>query len=167
MKKLILLNFLFFAVLSLYAQERAITTFILIRHAEKDLTQSTSDPDLSVEGKARAANLVNVLRQTDIHAVYSTDFKRTRQTVEPIANSKSVSVTLYDSKKNADIDAIIEKHRGETILVSGHSNTIPAFANYLIGEDKFKPMGDGEYGNIIVISMIEKGKNSKVVWLSY
>jgi hypothetical protein len=37
----------------------------------------------------------------------------------------------------------------------------------LIGEEKYKPMGDGEYGNIIVISLTEKSKNAKVIWLSY
>jgi broad specificity phosphatase PhoE len=108
-----------------------------------------------------------MLKQTEINAVYSTDFKRTKQTVEPLIGSKSLSLNLYDPRKNTDIDAMLQQHAGQTILVSGHSNTIPAFANYLIGEEKYKPMGDGEYGNIIVISLTEKGKNAKVIWLSY
>lgn len=148
-------------------QDTPITTFILVRHAEKDLTQSTSDPDLSADGKARATRLVEMLQQTDIHGVYSTNFKRTQQTVEQVALAKSLAVTVYDARNTADIDAMITKHAGQTILVSGHSNTIPAFANYLIGEDKYQPMGDGEYGNIIVVSLTARGKSAKIVWLEY
>jgi 2,3-bisphosphoglycerate-dependent phosphoglycerate mutase len=167
MRKLLAISVMFFATASLYAQDKAITTFILVRHAEKDLTQSTSDPDLSAEGKARALNLVNMLKQTEIHAVYSTDYKRTRQTVEPVAASKSLPIASYDPRKDTEIDAMLQKHAGGIVLVVGHSNTIPAFANYLIGEEKYKPMGDGEYGNVIVVMITEKGRNAKVVWLNY
>jgi hypothetical protein len=39
--------------------------------------------------------------------------------------------------------------------------------NYLIGEDKYKPFEDGEYGNIIIVSVTALGKNAKVLWLKY
>jgi broad specificity phosphatase PhoE len=167
MKKIILAFLLLVVSHFAIGQDKSITTFILVRHAEKDLTQSTNDPDLSPVGKARATRLVEMLKQTDIQAVYSTNFKRTQQTVEQVAQSKSLAVTVYDARNTADIDAMVQKHVGQTILVSGHSNTVPAFANYLIGEEKYQPMGDGEYGNIIVISITERGKNAKVVWLKY
>jgi 2,3-bisphosphoglycerate-dependent phosphoglycerate mutase len=167
MRKLIVTLGLIVLAFAANCQDKAITTFILVRHAEKDLTQSTNDPDLSPEGKTRALNLVNMLKQTEIHAVYSTDFKRTRQTAEPVAGAKSLSLNLYDPRKNSDIDAMLQKHAGQTVLVTGHSNTIPTFANYLIGEEKYKPMGDGDYGNIIIISVTEKGKTAKVVWVNY
>jgi broad specificity phosphatase PhoE len=150
-----------------FCQDKVITTFILVRHAEKDLTQSTNNPDLSSEGKVRATRLVDVLKQTDIQAVYSTDFKRTRQTVEPLAIARSLTINTYDARNNNDIDGMLQQYSGGTILVSGHSNTVPQFINYLIGEEKYQPMGDGEYGNIIIVSVIERGKNAKVVWLKY
>jgi 2,3-bisphosphoglycerate-dependent phosphoglycerate mutase len=151
--------------LTTFSQNKPITTFILIRHAEKDLTQSTPDPDLSAQGKVRANTLTNLLKQTDIQAVYSTDFKRTRQTLEPLATARSLTINIYDPRKNSDIDAILEKHEGQTILVSGHSNTIPQFANYLLGEEKYKPLEDDEYGNIIIVSVTARGKDAKVVWI--
>jgi len=149
-----------------FGQDKLITTFILVRHAEKDLTQSTSDPDLSAEGKARVTRLMKMLEQTDIQAVYSTNFKRTRQTIEPIAAARGIGVTTYDARSNADIDAMLKQHTGGTLLISGHSNTVPQFVNYLIGVEKYKPMEDGEYGNIIIVSVAEIGKNAKVVWLN-
>jgi broad specificity phosphatase PhoE len=148
-------------------QEKPITTFILVRHAEKDLTQSTSDPDLSAAGKARVSKLHDLLRQTQIDVVYSTNFKRTKQTVEPLAISRSLDLRLYDSKNDREIDAMFQKHRGKTILVSGHSNTIPALLNYLLGVDTYTPFDDGEYGNVVIVSLTEKGKDAKVVWLNY
>ncbi|MCU0398759.1 MAG: histidine phosphatase family protein, partial [Cyclobacteriaceae bacterium] len=60
---------LIFSALAVHAQE-SITTFILIRHAEKDLTQSTNDPDLSEEGKMRANRLAQLLAETEVSAIY-------------------------------------------------------------------------------------------------
>src|SRR5690242_7695936 len=116
MRKLLLILFLGIPLFA-KAQEKPITTFILIRHAEKDLTQSTNDPDLSAEGKARATRLVEVLKKTDIQAIYSTPFKRTQQTVEPLAISKGIQVGAYQANKMEEIDAIIKQHAGGTILL--------------------------------------------------
>jgi hypothetical protein len=53
MRKNLVAIFLFLSSAA-FSQEELVTTFILVRHAEKDLTQSTNDPDLSAEGKTRA-----------------------------------------------------------------------------------------------------------------
>lgn len=150
-----------------FSQEELITTFILVRHAEKDLTQSTNDPDLSTEGKVRADRLVEMLKKTEVRAIYSTPFKRTQQTVAPLASSKSLQVVSYLGNNVEEVDNILKQHAGETIVMAGHSNTIPQVVNYLLGEEKYRVMEDGDYGNIIVVSVITKGKNAKVVWLKY
>jgi broad specificity phosphatase PhoE len=167
MKKLLLLLVWITCAVPTTAQTKPITTLILVRHAEKDLTQSTSDPDLSPEGKQRAARLAKILQSVDITAVYSTEFKRTRQTVEAVAAARSLALAPYDARATRDIDAMLSTHAGGTILVSGHSNTVPQFLNYLIGEEKYKPMGDGEYGNLIVVSVSQRGLDAKVLWLTY
>ncbi len=161
--------FIFFLIvtgLCATAQEE-ITTFILIRHAEKDLTQSTSDPDLSVEGKIRAALLVDLLMKTEIQAIYSTPYKRTRQTVDSLAKFKGLHVLWYAANKLEEIDNMLKLHAGSTVLLSGHSNTVPMILNYLIGEEKYKVFDDGDYGNIIIVSVTKRGKKAKVVWLRF
>lgn len=162
---------LFFIMVACFAQaqenENVITTFILVRHAEKDLTQSTNDPDLSVEGKSRAIKLTEVLKKADIQAVYSTPYKRTQQTVQPLASVKGLHVMSYQANKMDEIDSMISQHSGSTVLLSGHSNTVPVILNYLIGEEKYKILDDGDYGNIILVSVTERGRNAKVVWLRY
>lgn len=166
MRKLFVILFVVFNTVA-YAQEKSITTFILVRHAEKDLTQSTNDPDLSAEGKARATRLSDLLKKTEIAAVYSTPFKRTQQTVGPVAQALSLNVVSYQPMVKEDVDLMIKNHAGKTILVSGHSNTVPNLINYLIGEDKYKNFTDDDYGNIVIVSIIERGKDAKVVWMRY
>lgn len=166
MKRLFILLFVAFCAAA-SAQEKVITTFILVRHAEKDLTQSTNDPDLSADGKTRAVRLNELLKKTDVAAVYSTPYKRTQQTVEALATEKGLKVISYQANKMDEIDTMIKQHAGGTVVVSGHSNTIPLVANYLIGEDKYKQFDDADYGNIIIISVAERGKNAKVVWMRY
>jgi broad specificity phosphatase PhoE len=166
MKKLFII-LLFVGINSVVsAQEKAITTFILVRHAEKDLTQSSNDPDLSADGKARATRLAEILKKTDIHSVYSTPYKRTQQTVEAVAAAKSLKVMTYQAK-NAEIDNMITEQAGGTVLLSGHSNTVPQTLNYLIGEEKYITFDDTDYGNLVIVSFTERGKNVKVTWLRY
>ena len=166
MRKLFIILFVAISCIA-FAQEKAITTFILIRHAEKDLTQSTNDPDLSAEGKTRAIRLTEVFKKTDIQSIYSTPFKRTQLTVEPLATAKNLKVMTYQANKMEEIDNMIAQHVGGTILLSGHSNTVPQILNYLIGEEKYKNLDDTDYGNIIIVTITERGKNAKITWLRY
>ena len=43
---------------------RAVTTVILVRHAEKNIDPDNPNPDLSPEGRARAKELVHILGGT-------------------------------------------------------------------------------------------------------
>lgn len=142
------------------------TTFILLRHAEKEMKKNTNDPDLSEAGKKRANRLALMLDKTHITAIYSSDYQRTRQTVQPLAQRKGLTVQTYVPNKEEDMDMILAKNKGGTILVAGHSNTIPQFANYLLGEPRYQTFDDGEYGNFLIISLIRRGEGVKVVWIT-
>lgn len=148
------------------AQDK-MTTFILIRHAEKAMEQSTNDPDLAPAGKKRAQRLADLLNEGEVNAIYSTPFKRTRQTVEPLAIKKGLTILDYEINKEEEIDKMIVAHEGGTIVVVGHSNTIPWMANKLLGVQKHHPWEDGDYDNVLVITVIERGKSAKLVWLNY
>lgn len=164
MKKIIF-GLLFFAVIQVgYAQ--AITTFILVRHAEK-VIESGSDPELKPEGVKRAEAFAALFSKASVDAVYTTNYKRTRNTVTPLANAKSLTVNTYSSMKTADLEGLLVKHAGGTIVIAGHSNTIPEIANVLVGEKKFEQFADDDYGNILVITVTTVGKDAKVVWLRY
>jgi broad specificity phosphatase PhoE len=128
------------------------TTFILVRHAEKE--NVANDPGLSPEGQARAMALAKLLGKQKIDAIYSTNFNRTKSTVKPLADSKALQITVYE--KQPDVAAM----KG-TVVICGHSNTIPALANQLIGKEQFKTFDESDYGNILII------KDGSVTHLRY
>lgn len=148
-----------------FSQEN-ITTLILIRHAEKG-DDGTKDPDLTEVGKQRSIRLMEMLKDQSIDAIYSTKFKRTQQTVAPLAESKNLGVLTYEASKPGDIDAILSQYRGGSVVICGHSNSIPWTINYLIGKEQFKDFEDKDYENFVVVSVVEKGKVAKVTWLTY
>lgn len=148
------------------AQSGAITTFILVRHAEKG-SDGTDDPDLKPEGMERAKRFAALLKNTDIQGVYSTKYKRTKNTVTPLAQEKGLEVQIYDAAKADVIDGLLSKHAGGTVVIGGHSNTIPQIANLLTGKEDYKTFPDSDYGNILVVSVVERGKVAKVTLLNY
>ena len=148
-----------------FAQSQ-ITTFILVRHAEKG-EDGTKDPDISEEGKKRANRLAEMLSKTSITAIYSTAYKRTRNTVAPLAGAKGLEVLHYDPLKGEAIDKMLKDHAGQTVVISGHSNTIPWTANYLTGNNELKDFADNDYTNFLVVSVVKKGTNTNVTWLTY
>jgi 2,3-bisphosphoglycerate-dependent phosphoglycerate mutase len=148
------------------SQPRLPTTFILLRHAEK-ANDGTDDPDLKPEGVDRAERLKELLRYEHIDGIYSTEFKRTRQTVEQLAVEKKLDVQLYEPFKDDQIENILEKHEGGTVVICGHTNNIPWTANTLIGSAEFKDYEESEYGIFLVVTVLDKGKNAKVLRLSY
>ncbi len=166
MREKIFISLLVLLGFTVSAQEQ-LTTFILIRHAEKAMEQSTNDPDLSPVGKQRAQRLSDLLNEGEVNAVYSTPFKRTRQTVEPLATKKGLTILDYQINKEEEIDRMLTAHSGGTIVVVGHSNTIPWMTNKLLGVQKHHPWEDGDYDNVLVITVFEKGKSAKLVWLNY
>jgi 2,3-bisphosphoglycerate-dependent phosphoglycerate mutase len=163
MKKRLLVFSFFILITATWAQE--ITTIILIRHAEK-ISDGSKDPDLTDAGKARALRLADVLKDTKVDAIYSTAFKRTQNTVAPLALSKGLSLLPYQAMKGEAIDEMIKNFAGKTILICGHSNTTPWTINYLLGKEEYKDFADSDYDNLVIVSLTEKGKG-KITWLTY
>lgn len=164
MKKIII-GLLFLTIIQTgYTQ--TITTFILVRHAEK-AADGGSDPELKPEGIKRAEALAALLDKTDVTAIYSTNFKRTRNTVMPLSVKKNIGINNYAVMKKEALENLIRENAGGTIVIAGHSNTIPEIANVLVGENKFEQFSDDDYGNILIIAVTAVGKNAKLLWLRY
>jgi broad specificity phosphatase PhoE len=165
MKKIFVLFFV--AVLTLGAEaQQSITTFILVRHAEKG-SDGTNDPELATAGMERAKRLADMFSATNIDAFYSTKTKRTQNTIAPLAQAKGKEVLIYDNQKPATVDELIAKNLGKTVFVVGHSNTVPQLANQFLGKEEFQNFADTDYGNIIVISVVEKAKTASFTLIRY
>lgn len=143
-------------------------TIILIRHAEKESAEmvDANDPPLTAAGKERAERLVEKIGKYHPGAIYSTNYKRTRDTVEPLAKKRGKSVQVYDASKPQDLIDAIKSSKTKRFVVVGHSNTIPPLVNLITGKDLFKNLQDPEYSVIWIIKM-KDGKVSKVEVLDY
>ncbi|MHA7058954.1 SixA phosphatase family protein [Aquimarina sp. M1] len=125
------------------------TTYILVRHAEKDLTDN-ANPNLTQKGKQRARKLAKLYTNTTIDFVFSTDYNRTMQTATPLAKSKNLKILKYDPQ-NLYSTEFRQKTKGKTSLIVGHSNTTPDFVNKILGESKYQDIQEDNYDQIFTI----------------
>src|SRR5512138_1440345 len=72
------------------------TTFVVVRHGEK-ASDTDRDPDLSAAGLERAQALARHLDGAGLVAVYTSDYRRTRQTVAPSARAHALDAVAYDA----------------------------------------------------------------------
>lgn len=156
--------------LAWFFESQSTTTLIIVRHAEKALTP-TDDPALTEEGRARAAELARQLVDADvvagINAIYSTPYKRSLQTARPVADTLNLSINTYDPADTENtLTNIVNEHKGEIVLVVGHSNTLPALIANLGASKNVPAIADEEYDNIYLISIPWFGK-TKTIRLRY
>ncbi len=165
MKNFFVIAFLLWLPIQACSQSDPLTTFILIRHAEK-ASDGTRDPELSDIGKERANTLAKVLAESKLAAIITTPYKRTRNTVKVLAANMGVTVEDYDFNNTKLLQELLRKYKGQTIVVSGHSNTTPILVNKLIGEDKYQILEENEYDKIFVVTCTKIG-NGKELILKY
>ena len=99
--------------------------FIVVRHAEK--VGEGRDPDLSAAGQARVRALAAQLRDVPLVAAWTSAYARTRQTGQAVAQAHGVALREYDAAMPAvELAAMLRReHSHGTVLVVGHSNTVP------------------------------------------
>lgn len=137
-------------------QPASLSTFILVRHAEK--LSNADDAGLTESGIRRAARLQRFLADGPIHAVYASSFMRTLLTAEPVAYHHQLLIRTYDTNKLDSFAAmLLEQHRGQSVLIVGHSNTTPDLANLLVGQYLYTHFGDSDYDSMIIVTCLESG----------
>ena len=156
-----------FAYFSTFA--RPVTTVIVVRHAEKNIEPNNPDPDLSPAGQARAQEIARMFGDAGVQAIYATQYKRTQQTVAPLANRLGLSVTSVDAKQSEELTRrILSNNRGQTVFVAGHNNTAPEIVNILSGAngEKYPQIPESEYDNMYIVTIYRFGK-AKVLKVKY
>jgi len=110
-------------LLLLVTGANAAPVVFIVRHAEK-ASAGGKDPELSVQGQKRAEALANILKDSQITAVFVSEFKRTQETAAPTARAAHVNPTVLPAN---DIGVLVDKLRvlNGNALVVGHGNTIP------------------------------------------
>lgn len=135
-------------------------TYYLIRHAEKVRTDpNDQDPSLEIKGMVRAKAWAAYFEPIKIDKIYVTKYKRTKQTASLIAQQKMVSPTRYEPSTIYS-EEFLRDTNGKSVLIVGHSNTVPQLVNQLIGEEKFKDMDDSDNSTLFKVTI--NGNDRKV-----
>lgn len=156
-KYLILISIVTLFSSNLMAQSQ----YILMRHAEKQKDVGR-DPKLTCAGLERAKRIAQLLENTQIDTIYSTDYHRTRMTVEPLAKLKQIEIKIYDPRKLEEFAELLKSQEGN-FVIAGHSNTTPQLTS-ILAEKEIAPMDESQYSDIYLVNRFEQ--NANVIKLS-
>ena len=128
----------------------SVTTVYLVRHAEKDT--AATDPSLSALGQVRAQALRQLLVRRHPVALFTTDTKRARATIAPLAEATKLEPQMYDPKETTALAVRIRKeYLGKVVVVVGHSNTLLPLIESLGGTLPVEEIGDDEYDYLFTV----------------
>jgi phosphohistidine phosphatase SixA len=140
---------------------------ILVRHAEKKVVPpENNDPELSLAGLARAQELVRIFGDTGITEIYATQYKRTQQTVKPLADKLGIPVTKIDATKTSElVKRICVRGTGQVIFIAGHNNTVPEIIAAL-GGPQLPIIPEAEFDNLYILTIQSDG-SAKLLKMKY
>ena len=128
---------------------------VLVRHAEK-AEAPADDVALSPVGLQRAQALVDVLGSAGVDGIVTTQFRRSRETAAPVAARMGLTPIVVkaggDAAAHAAATAEAVRRAGTTVLVVGHSNTVPAIIEAL-GGPRLAELCESEYANLFVMAL--------------
>ncbi len=128
------------------------TKIYLVRHAEKE---TGNDPALTEAGQKRAGDLLALLKDKGVKRIYVTKYRRSGMTGDSLRIKLGIDSALYvaDTTGEGLINQLkLNNDFGKTILVIGHTNTIPALIRALgIKDFQLHDLPDEEFDNIYLV----------------
>ncbi|NVK21717.1 MAG: histidine phosphatase family protein [Kangiellaceae bacterium] len=150
-------------------------TVYLVRHLQKDLSVKSSDPDLSSVGHQNAQLLSKMPFIESVQAGFHSQFKRTKRTLTPSAKFGQFPLTEYDARNGQALaDLVAQQYCGQTLIISGHSNTIPdlvqkfggkfdvSYAGMLLDKQPHISLSEQDYGSVFMVKNINGRINQQV-----
>ncbi len=127
------------------------TVVVLVRHAEKAPVEG-NDPPLSEAGEARARALAQTLAGMRFDAVIATERQRTQATARPLAQAAGLTpeIIALTGPHVDNVAAAVRRHAGHTVLVVGHSNTVPRIVHAL-GGPQLRDLCEPEFSHLYVM----------------
>lgn len=144
---------------------RPATQIILVRHAEK--AEGEGDVPLTEKGNQRAELLAKMLAETNISAIYATEWTRNQMTAQPLSREKALPITTLPVGQDAadHVRRLVKKlqnptYSGKVVVCIEHSNTIPLICNAL-GLEGFGEAA--KYSQMFLITLCPGEKPSLLV----
>ncbi len=162
MKNYIYIIILLFVANTSFAQKA--TKIWVVRHAEKQTDNpKEKDPDLSEEGMLRANDLKAYLKNEDLGFIFSSNYKRTKQTAKPLADDRKLTIQGYDTANQQELITTINGLTpGKNILIVGHSNTVLSIVKALGAKHTVNELQDDDYDFIFEITKMKNKAKLKV-----
>jgi phosphohistidine phosphatase SixA len=140
------------------AAQAAPSLVLLVRHAEKASVPG-DDPGLSAAGEARAQALATAMAEAHVGAILTSPLRRTRDTAAATAAAAGLKPQAigFEGGTAAHVAAVAAAVRAQdaaTVLVVGHSNTVPAILKAL-GGPALPDFCESSYGHLLVLSLDE------------
>lgn len=134
-----------------------VTVVFIARHAEKDTGHADQrDPPLTEAGRARAAVLAAMLRDADLAAIYATQFKRSRETAQPVAERSGAPIrSVQHADYNGVAQGIFNDCRGRSALYIGHTNTVGRILEAL-GGPRLPDMDEANYSTMYMATVVRR-----------
>jgi len=137
---------------SIGIEQQSVQQIFLVRHAEKS-KDDPKDPNLTKAGKERAERLKFHLANAGITHIYTTDYRRTKQTILPLAEYLGIEPILYNPDL-VNVTEILKKPYDGNIVIAGHSNTTPKLVNRLLGIEKYKSLDESIYDRLFLVTKV-------------
>src|SRR5262249_28873385 len=119
-------------------------------------TQPADDPPLTAAGQTRANTLADVLADSGVSAIFVTQYRRTAETAAPLAARIHVEPQVISATNIQELVEGIHKIQLGTVVVVGHSNTIPQIIAALGGPSS-TAIADSEFDNLFVLTLNPSG----------
>ncbi len=141
-------------------------TFYIVRHAEK--ADGSDDPGLSPADIERGIVLEKYLAHKNLDTVFTSNFKRTVLTGLSVSLPESLPQISLDQSPKSELNSFIARlkniHSNKSILVVGHTNTIPAIVLALSGQS-IPEIPETVYNNMYIITI--KGNQKDLQQTTY
>lgn len=151
---------------TLFSPPGTVTTFILLRHAERD--DSGHHSALTPKGQQRAKDLVRAIGDKGITAIYAPNRGRNHETAQPLVDHLGLQIRLIEEKqlintrKFADtfVRHVLSQHPGEVVVWIGNKSPVGIWAGNL--KEIYQRLGaEGNgptrYSDLYFISVPDQG----------
>lgn len=147
----------------LLAQSESVR-IVLLRHSEK-ATDDPKDPSLSERGNNYARSLQEFFSETKFDGAFSTPYKRTRNTIQHVAEANNLKIQDYQPLSIDGILKTINEENLSSVIIAAHSNTVTHLVNKLVSSAGLSELDETDYGKVFIVNFFPKDqtKNTLVI----
>ena len=123
-------------------------SYYVMRHLHTP--QGETDPGLTPEGQAMARMLPDFFANDPPSAIYVSSYRRTQETAAPLAQALNITPKVYDPRNTPALVQMVKAETG-SVLIVGHSNTVPDIVQQL-GGTRPADISHNQFGDVWHVS---------------